>query len=312
MKLPELMNQIKENKVQPYYIFTGEEVAIRDIYIQKIADTSGLPIVRADSLKSVMHRITNKSMLTTANVYVITDDKEYLKEDKIWKEFEEGKRQQENIIIMVYNQIDKRSKFYKQCKNSFTEFAKLSSRVLAGYIKNDIGLDTNMGLQLAEQCENNYSIIKLECDKINHLAKANEISIEQAYGIAVREDIVYTPPKDNVFELVNAICDRYPSRSFKLGEEYIEVDGGPFGVITLLYTNMRAMLLVQGAAGSKNISETTGLTNGQIYGASQRTNKYTMQELVYNIRLIRETEKKIKIGELDVAMALPYLIAAVV
>lgn len=311
MKLPELQQEIKEEKVRPFYLFTGEEVAVRDIYIDLIAKIKEVEPTRADNLKDIFSTMTKESFLSVPKVYVITEDTEYTKQEQLWEGMKKGIYQGDHTIIMNYNNIDKRKKFYKQHKDIFTEFSKLSPTVLANYIQKDIGLKQLPAKQLAERCDYNYSIIRLEEDKLKHLSNANNITIEEAYKLAIEEDLIYTPPKDKIFDLVDAICTRKPALSLQLAEEYEQVDSGPLGVITLLYNNFRSMLLVQAAGNVNNISERTGLTGWEIKLAKEKGRKYSVPELVKIIRFIRELEKKVKTGQADVKQVLTHLIIGV-
>jgi DNA polymerase III delta subunit len=192
-----------------------------------------------------------------------------------------------------------------------TEFQKLSPEVLAKYIKREIGLDINKAVKFAELCDCNYSRILLECDKVKHLAQANNINIDQAYDIAIRENLIYTSPKDVIFELIDAICKRQPERSYNLLEELTAINENPLGAISLLYTNFRSMLLVQSAGAGADITKRTGLTGWQVKLAKEKGVNYSVGELVTAIRMIRETEKGIKTGMIEQVMALDYILANV-
>ena len=82
------------------------------------------------------------------------------------------------------------------------------SQVLTKYIKKEIGLDVKKGVQFAELCDCNYSRILLECDKLKHLANVKNCDIDTAYDIAVKDKLIYTTPKDVIFELIDAICKK--------------------------------------------------------------------------------------------------------
>lgn len=42
MDITELKQELLDGKLRHYYIFTGDELALQDVYIDKIAELSGL------------------------------------------------------------------------------------------------------------------------------------------------------------------------------------------------------------------------------------------------------------------------------
>ena len=310
MQIHELKEQLVKKVVKPIYIFTGEEVGIMDIYIQKISDIMETPAKRVDSIATIYSKLQNNSFINKPNCYIIRDDKDYLNQEKIWAGINEGVTQGKNTIILIYTNLDKRGKFYKAHAEMLTHFDKLIPEVLAKYIKKEIGLDINKAVKMAELCDCDYSRILLECDKLTHLSRAMNLPIDHTYDMAVREKLVYTAPKDVIFEFIDAICKRQIPRSYKLLDELKALNESPLGVISLLYTNIRSMLLVQ-SAGTEDIANRTGLTAWQIKIAKEKGNNYSINELVKALRAIRETEKAIKTGTIEQAMALDYILASI-
>lgn len=311
MKLPELQMQLRDKKLSPFYIFTGEEVAVMDIYIEMIGKIKGVKPRRADSVTDIMGSITNKSIFNESNIYVISDDKDFLKQEDVWDKFIKGEMQEDNIVILIFNNIDKRSKFYKNYNKTFTEFEKLSPEVLAGYINRNIGLDTSNAKNLAMLCECNYSRILLESDKIMQLSKANKIDILGAYKIALNENLIHVDAGDIIFDFIDAVCKRNPPKAFKLMEDLKSKGESPLGALSLLYTNFRNMLIVQSAGNAKDMGKRTGLTGWQIKLAKEKGKRYSTGELVRIIRELREIEKGIKTGVIDSKIALDYLLVEV-
>ena len=311
MQLHELKEQLVKKTLQPLYIFTGEEIAIMNIYIDKIAEIMNVKPKRVDSIGSIFGKLQNQSFINKPSCYVIRDDKDYLAQEKIWDSLNNGVVQGDNIIILVYSNLDKRSKFYKHHADMITEFQKLIPEVLAKYIKKEIGLGVKKGVQFAELCDCNYSRILLECDKLKHLANAKNCDIDTAYEIAVKDKLIYTTPKDVIFELIDAICKRQINRSYALLEELMAVNESPLGIISLLYTNFRSMLLVQSAGAGADITKRTGLTPWQVKLAKEKGVHYNIGELVRAIRIIRETEKGIKTGAIEPDMSIEFILASV-
>lgn len=308
MELYQLKEQIVKKALNPLYIFTGEEVAIMDIYIKQVAAVKNATPTRVDSISGIYRKLQTSSLMSKPKCYVIRDDKEYMTQENIWEGLNVGAIQGDNVIILVFTNLDKRSKFYKHHSEMMVEFAKLSNDLLAKYIKKEIGLDAKNGVKLAELCNSDYSRILLECDKLNHLALATKKTIEHAFEMAVENKLIYCPPKDVIFEFIDAVCKRQIKRSFDLLAELNAINESPLAMISLLYTNFRSMLLVQTAGGGDNLTSRTGLTPWQVKLAKEKGNHYSANELVAIIKLIRQTEKAFKTGGIEQDMAISHML----
>lgn len=308
MNLQTLKEQISKKQLDSFYVFTGEETSILNIYIDKMAQIKKAKIIRAESMANIFSKLQNKSFVNVPNCYVIRDDKEYQTQEKIWPRLFSGSEQGDHLIIFVYSSIDKRSKFYKAHVNYIVEFEKLSTDILAKYAKKEIGLDEARGKQLVELCDRDYGRLMLECNKLFVLANVMQLPIDQAFRIALQDKLIYLPPGDVIFDLIDAVLRHEHGRAFLLWQQLLMLSENPLAVISLLYNNFRSVLLVQSAGSRENLTQKTGLTPWQIKLASDKVGNYSVSELINTIRLLRETEKGIKTGAIEQDMAVDYLL----
>lgn len=310
MQLPELQQQLVGKITQPFYLFVGEEVGIMDIYLQKIAEVAGANLKRVDSLKDIFAGLQAHSFFSKPTCYVIRDDKDLLKQDEsVWRGLQMGAIQGKNIIILVYTSLDKRTKFYKMNENIITEFAKLSGEVLAKYAQKEIGLNERYGYDLAHRANLDYSQLMLECDKLKILSQVRGVPIDEAYRQAIAEKLIYTAPQDVIFDFVDAFCKRRGNKAFALWAELREVESSPLGILTLLYNNFKAMLLVCG--GGDNLAKRTGLTPWQVKNAQEKGNNYSAGELVEALRTLQGVEQGIKTGRIEASMSIDYALISI-
>lgn len=168
MNLVELQNQIKLNQLNNIYIFTGDEIAVQKIYINKIAQTSNLEIQYVDNLKSIYNKLNINDMFNSKKLYIIIDDIDFIKEEKLWNSINTNN----NIIIFKFNNLDKRSKFYKQFESKLVEFDKLSDEILTKYIQKELTNGTQLSNEncrkLINICGSSYNQILFELDKLKH------------------------------------------------------------------------------------------------------------------------------------------------
>lgn len=312
MNLPQLKEQLKAQHVEPLYIFFGPDTAIMDVYINKIAQTMQTSATRVDTMSQIYSKLQNRSIMKTRSCFVIRDDKEYMQQERVWDGMIAGTAQGDNVIILVFTAMDKRSKFFKKHTDIMTEFERMSAEVLAKHIKKQIGLNEKCGQQLAEMCACDYGRAMLECDKLQHLSSAKKITVDQAFAVALQDKLIYVPPQDAIFEMVDSVCTRKEAYSFSLWQELQERKESPLAIISLLYTNFRSMLLVQSSGDSgPGICDRTGLTAWQVKLAKEKMGHYNVAELLNCMCIIRSIEKGIKTGAVDQDKAIDILLVQV-
>lgn len=317
MNVSDVKQQIKAKSLDNYYVFTGDELEVMNIFVKKIADIAGAKINRADTLSSVFSKMQNKTFLSTKTCYVIRDDKEYLSAEDIWPQlegyadlpFEEGSLLQgDNIVIMLYSDIDKRSKFYKHSQDRIVVFDALTDENLKREIQKRIDLsDTNCDI-LIDICEHNLGIILNEVDKICKY-RDNAILIEpnKVFEWLLKDGTIHQPARDCIWDFVDAVLMRKKKLAFGLMEEALEFGNPVLTMISVLYKDTKQLLQVQGCQSS-DVSGSTGLSGWDIKRAKGRVHKYSNRELIDAMKLIRDTEKNIKSGGIEESVALDYIL----
>lgn len=313
LNLPELKQEILEHKVRPLYVFIGEELALQDLYIQKISEISGLEKVRVDSLKSIYNRISAKTLIkTTPKIYITRDDEAYYKEEKVWSNLIQGKTQKQNIIILLYTNIDKRSKFCKEHETVLTEFELIAPSLL----KNRLQAITKMPVQYCEDivklCGGNYGCIQHELYKLSMFAKINSCSLNTAYLEFKKQNLIHEYIGDIIFDFTNAVVERNSKLAYSLLAKLQKTDEGTIKVLSVLYTNFRNMLIVQSTNQNERNEQVLGLSSGIIYMTGKKCGKYTLSELVNILRLLQSIESGIKTGKVDESIALDYFLAMII
>ena len=91
--------------------------------------------------------------------------------------------------------------------------------------------------KLIEACEGNYGRILLELDKVidywqvvnTDTVKTDENTIIDRF---LKDSTIYTPPKDAIFDLVDAILDRKAKLTFDLLEQCRAIGESSFAILT--------------------------------------------------------------------------------
>lgn len=311
MELQALKAQLDKGNVLPFYVFTGIETTIMEVYIRNVAQVANMPIKRPDNLAAIYSKLMSNTLMERPNCYVIRDDKDFAQQDKLWDRLSKQKVQGKNIMIFVYSDLDKRSKFYKYVAERLVIFEQLTPEVLARHIKNAIGLDITKSIEFASICDCSYGRILLEQNKLVIFSKVTGLPIDQAYTQAKKEELFFTAPRDLIFELIDAACMRNVAKSYAIWEELKEKGESPLAILSLLYTNYRAILLVQSVDNRVDIPDKTGLSAWQVKMAQAKIGKYSIGELVENLRILRWVEKGIKTGLIEQDMAIDYVLGEV-
>lgn len=310
MDVATLKAKIKSKQLPAYLIFAGQEWKVQQIYINQIAKVTGKEIRRLDSFIDIYRqlRVRSKSFVKTSVIYIVRDDKELMQNEKIQEQIANGLLDND-ILIHILTNVDKRTKFYKAYKDVICDFERLSDAMLKKYILKEIKLSERNIQRLIDICEHDYGRILLEIDKIKRYALqyGDFEKPDHSFEVLLATGAIHEPPYDAIFDLVDAILDRKVNRVFDLLNQSYAVGEATMVMLSVLYNNAKAVLQVQTYSGD-NISKGTGLTGWQIKNAKLHIGKYRENELIYILRLIQKVESGIKTGRMEDEFAMQYLL----
>lgn len=311
MKLPDLQKQIVSKNIDRVLLLFGEEVAIMDIYLDKIYKVTGGDVLRFDSVKEAYAKLVQRRITTgNSRVFVVRDDKDFFKADKEWAKVFNAAENSADYLILIYSSMDRRSKFYKQNQEKLCEFEKLSSTMLAGYIDKLLpGMSKDEKEQFAEVCECNYSRILLEADKVKHYAKVSYLEPGKAFTELLKQGVIYQPIGDITFLFTDAILTRNKKDTAKYLQQAKAIGESEILTLSVLYNGFKQILMVQGLGRDQSEpSKRTGLTPWQVKMAKEKQGHYSIAELVNALKVIRFVEKGIKTGAIDADVAVEYVV----
>ena len=309
MTVVDVKKQIQDNSLCNYYIFTGDEVEVQRIYINKIAEVKGYPVIRAECISDIWGDMINPSIFAENAVYVVRDDKELVNLSPLQSQIDSGAIG-DNILIHQMTSVDKRTKYYKQNADRIVVFEHLSDDMLKKYIRKQITLNDANCERLIAICENDYSRILLEIDKIKWYVAHNDMNYDEGFEYLVNEGVIYTPPQDAIFDLVDAILKRQVNKVYDLLYQSYAVGEANMVILSVLYNNAKQVLQVQSCA-SLDICKSTGLNAFQVKCAKDKMNYYSIGELVYMLKKIQKIQKGIITGAIDDNISVEYLLVSV-
>ena len=310
MEITEVKSHIKNKTFNNFYIFTGPEWKVQRLYIDQMSKVAGKEIRYIDSVTDIYGKRNNTAFIQKSYVYVIRDDKELLQNEKLQSQLNSiaGK----NILVLLLTSVDKRTKFYKSYKSTIVEFEPLKPEILARYIQKEISLSESNCNKLMEVCEYDYGRCLLEIDKIkqHHASPIHFADVNLTFEYLIGNGTIYQPPKDAIFDFVDAILDVDVNLSFDLYHQCLAVGEATMVMISVLYNNAKAVLQVQ-SCKSGDISKSTGLTNWQITNAKKHTGKRSNRELLDIIGLCQEAQQGIVTGTIEEEFVIENLLVRI-
>ena len=311
MTIIDLKDQIIKNNLSNFYIFTGTEIGIINIYLQQMSNKLGLPITRADSVLSIYGKCQGGSLFgDSTGFYVIRDDRDFMKQEQLFDTIKTSIRK--NVIVLLYDKIDSRLKFGKHFKDDIVAFEKLTPNVLKSYIKKEIPLSDKNIETLMEVCGGSYDMCMLEVDKISQFVMSGEIreydmTYDEAFTDLLECGVIYQQEETDVFKFTDAVCSRNKRLAFELEQVLMANNNSSINILGTLYNSMKSVMLIQ-FCESKNMSEVTGLDNRLIYFNKKYVGKYSSGELVKAIKLISKVIEGVKNGWIDDVYATKYVL----
>jgi DNA polymerase III delta subunit len=309
MEVNEIKHHIQSKQFNSFYIFSGTEWKVQKIYIDMIAKTSQKELRYIDNVSDLYTKSGNKSFIQKNYTYVVRDDKELMQNENLQKNLNSiiGN----NILILLLTTLDKRLKFYKTYKDSIVEFESLKSQILKKYIQQEINLSDMNCEKLMEVCEYDYGRCLLEIDKIKcYEGNTNFSNSDTTFKFLLEDGVIYTPPKDAIFDFVDSVLDAKVNLAYNLYHQCLAVDEATMVMLSVLYNNTKAVLQVQ-SCESSDVEKSTGLTKYQIMGARKHLNVFSIRELINIMKLCQECQQGIVTGTIDEEYVMDYILTSI-
>lgn len=292
--LLDLQTQIREGSLLPFYIFTGEEIELQNIYLKQMGN-----VIRVDRVADIYNKITSKLISGKFAVYVVRDDMDFIKSEKTWVSISD--RIRNAVLVIQVTTPNKCKKFIKELNDCVVEFNHMTTKQLLNVVNMDCSVSNKQ--YFIEACNNDLNTIN------NYLDIFKRAGIKELNKKIVDE---YIPTKEDVtvFQLADAVMRKDEQLTFKLLDQLLEDKNNVMGIIYAIYSQLHKCVLVEGYRGEKNISKVTGI-NSWICNNILRDNRIEPSKLLTALRLVQKYDKGIKTGKYDGVMACYSLIVEI-
>jgi len=142
------------------------------------------------------------------------------------------------------------------------------------------------------------------------MQEQKRLDYDKAFEILLKDGTIYQPPKDAIFDFVDAILDNEINRSFDLYEQCLAVNEAVMVMLSVLYNNARAVLQVQ-SCNSSDVSKVTGLTGWQITNAKKHTGVFSNGDLIYILDMCQKCQEGIVTGNIEEEFAMDYILTSI-
>lgn len=292
--LLDLQTQIREGSLLPFYIFTGEEIELQNIYLKQMGN-----VIRVDRVADIYNKITSKLISGKFAVYVVRDDMDFIKSEKTWGSISD--RIRNAVLVIQVTTPSKCKKFLKELNDCVVEFNHMTTKQLLNVVNMDCSVSNKQ--YFIEACNNDLNTIN------NYLDIFKRAGIKELNKKIVDE---YIPTKEDVtvFQLADAVMRKDEQLTFRLLDQLLEDKNNVMGIIYAIYSQLHKCVLVEGYRGEKNISKVTGI-NSWICNNILRDNRIEPPKLLTALRLVQKYDKGIKTGKYDGVMACYSLIVEI-
>ncbi len=168
------------------------------------------------------------------------------------------------------------------------------------------GLNDTQVERLAKSC--NYDLHKLDVEmaKLKVFAPAAQSGL---FDVFMSSDLLGNCVEETIYDLTNSLQTRNIEKIKIILKNISKIDIESTGLITLLSNNFKKLIKVWLA---KNPTEaSTGLKSNQIWAINKLPRTYSKDQLLKILKMVNDTEYKLKNGELSENLIIDYLMTSV-
>lgn len=291
MELVELNRQLRTNNIGNFYIFTGDEIGLQNVYLKQFGEYK-----RVDTVSEVLSKLTTRGFgfnKSTKEVYVVRDDLDFLNNKHLEENIKQLEKAKLGTLIVQITTANKKAAWYKTWNYYVVEFKKLTPTQLIHQIQHyNLTTDKKTLEYFVNACNNDYTTIVNEIDKYNRLKAAG---VYKEFTMATLIDLMPVKYNYTVFDLVDMILSNN-YKAINVLDYLLSQNSNPLGILSLLYKNVSMAILVIGHKGQQGITEKTGLPYWQIKKILNNT-KISPGGLLAALRFIQQYDNGIKSGK---------------
>lgn len=322
-----IKDDIKNNKLMPYYLFFGEETYLINDIKQSIikhfnnSNNMNISIYNDNNFdeKKIKEKLSQYGLFQEKKIIIfenlnLFDIKLKRINDSIYNKLTENT--DNNIIIFIENNVDKRNKLYKflqENKAIILEINELPENIIIKFIQEKINKENkkfeneNLLLYFLTLVGSNIYNIKNEIDKL--LLYTNNKSI---ITNEVIDNITSIQIEEKIFKMIEMINNKNYNMALKL---YSDLLYNKVPIELIIYNLKRNYLHILKIKSMKKENKTLSymvdnlkLQQWQVNNIINFEKKYTENDIINKIETITDIDTKLKTGRLNREIAINYII----
>lgn len=306
-----------------YLFITNDKVTLDEKLNEIIKKNKDAEVVRYDLIETPISRLVedldtynflaNKKIIIGHNASFLSSDKtKNLVEHDIekFKKYIENPSQ-DNILILICNNIDKRLKItseYIKKAEVIEEVANIHN--LINKRLEDYKMDNQAEKLLLEYCLNDYERTLNEIDKLKLYKLDDKIITTNDI-----EEIVIRSMDDNIFHLIDSILTGNKKYAFSLYENFLLHGEQIVNIIRLLSNKIRLIyqvkILLNDGNSDQKISKLLKIHEYPVKLAREASYRYSEDILLQNLEKLAKLDLEIKSGDTNGQVEFEIMLAAI-
>ena len=304
MELFDIQNMVQRGEKPKFLVFVGSDYAVANNYINNLSEIFKLEKYGIESLSSLSSLCRGNEIFTSERLYVLKYPKDLSNYESVFENIDDILG--ENMLIIVLNDVDKRTKFYTKNKEVILDCSPQEYKTFKEMVRPITSMSQESVRELGEICGYNYGKFLSELDKVKNYSQVNSTSEDEALKILVSSGAIYTDNRDVIFEFIGRVIgakqNMYEMYNVlrKNGESNIKI-------LSLLYTAFRNQFICETVVTPN--TESTGLAPFIINQCVARKGRYSQHELRTALKLLMNLEQGVKSGRFDEDSIIDYFLA---
>ena len=317
-----LVQDLKNQNFRHIYLFTGEEVYLRNQYKKKLQealippeDTVNINFYQGKGidLKELIAQAETMPFFSERRLLVVEDSGFFKTATPELAEYLE-QVPDTTYFLFVETDVDKRGKLYKTVKKqgSVVEFAKQTEdtlmRWILGILKKEQKNITRSTMELfLEKTGTDMNQISVELEKLLSYTMGKEIiTAEDVQEICTSQTV------NQIFEMISAMAEKNQKKALDLYYDLLALKEPPMRILYLIARQFNQIMLISELSsqglGRETIAEKLGIQSFIVRNGLRYARSFTQEQLRYAVETAVQTETDVKTGKLDEKLAVELVI----
>lgn len=317
-----LVQDLKSENYKHIYLFTGEEIYLRNQYKKKLQDALISPEDTVNlnyyqgkgiSVQELIDQGETMPFFSERRLLVVEDSGFFKSASLELAEYLEN-IPETTYFLFVENEVDKRGRLYKTVKKygSVIEFSRQTEdmlmRWILGILKKEQKNITRSTMELfLEKTGTDMNQIGMELEKLLSYTMGREvITTEDVEAICTSQTV------NKIFEMISAMAEKNQRKALDLYYDLLALKEAPMRILYLIARQFNQIMLIselnEQGLGREAIAEKLGIQSFIVRNGIRYARSFSSEQLRYAVEMAVQTETDVKTGKLDEKLAVELVI----